>query len=320
MESIELIITLLPYIIIFIIFVIMYFVIRKNFPALLGLSAEEASKSVGASIGENVGQAVVGAGKAIIGGTIGAIKDAIPAAKPRGGPCTLHTDCEGYKISGSSLVCDNSTCVDNQKDWKGVWVVPSECMDAPSPLGVPGSCVHGYHWPRRVNEPCDISLSCSGYIALQPTLTCDNNVCKQAVQDWSGAWYPPSVAVGATSNPTGADGDRNCGQAKAQYLINNPDVQAAGMDAWEHYVTYGKKEFTAGTASRRWPGQLCDWQLKAIAGSQCKTSLDCDGYVALQNTLTCDKGTCVQAKKDWTGTWYPPSECVSKAFGPPGIC
>jgi glycosyltransferase involved in cell wall biosynthesis len=37
---------------------------------------------------------------------------------------------------------------------------------------------------------------------------------------------------------------------RAWYLRVNPDVQAAGMDAWEHYVTYGHGEGRAGVAVR----------------------------------------------------------------------
>jgi hypothetical protein len=41
--------------------------------------------------------------------------------------------------------------------------------------------------------------------------------------------------------------EQNCEEAKKKYLIENPDVAKAGIDAWGHYLSYGKKE------GRKWP-------------------------------------------------------------------
>jgi hypothetical protein len=39
----------------------------------------------------------------------------------------------------------------------------------------------------------------------------------------------------------------NCELARKKYLEQNPDVAKAGMDAWNHYTSYGKRE------GRKWP-------------------------------------------------------------------
>ena len=41
--------------------------------------------------------------------------------------------------------------------------------------------------------------------------------------------------------------EQNCDIAKRKYLLQNPDVAKAGMDAWNHYEIFGKKE------GRKWP-------------------------------------------------------------------
>ena len=35
---------------------------------------------------------------------------------------------------------------------------------------------------------------------------------------------------------------QNCESAKKKYLQMNPDVATSNIDAWEHYIQYGKKE------------------------------------------------------------------------------
>ena len=42
----------------------------------------------------------------------------------------------------------------------------------------------------------------------------------------------------------------NCESARKKYLELNPDVAKARMDAWSHYITYGKNE------GRTWP--ICE--------------------------------------------------------------
>lgn len=41
--------------------------------------------------------------------------------------------------------------------------------------------------------------------------------------------------------------EQDCETARKQYLIQNPDVAKAGMNAWSHYISYGKRE------GRKWP-------------------------------------------------------------------
>lgn len=41
--------------------------------------------------------------------------------------------------------------------------------------------------------------------------------------------------------------EQNCAVARGKYLEQNPDVAKAGMDAWNHYTTFGKRE------GRKWP-------------------------------------------------------------------
>jgi len=43
--------------------------------------------------------------------------------------------------------------------------------------------------------------------------------------------------------------DKDCESARVKYLEQNPDVARAGMNAWSHYLSYGKNE------GRKWP--LC---------------------------------------------------------------
>lgn len=43
--------------------------------------------------------------------------------------------------------------------------------------------------------------------------------------------------------------EKDCESARVKYLEQNPDVAKAGMNAWSHYISYGKNE------GRKWP--LC---------------------------------------------------------------
>ncbi len=52
--------------------------------------------------------------------------------------------------------------------------------------------------------------------------------------------------------------EQNCEEAKKKYLIENPDVAKAGMDAWAHYTYHGKKE------GRKWPNCFTATELDNI--------------------------------------------------------
>ena len=57
----------------------------------------------------------------------------------------------------------------------------------------------------------------------------------------------PACAENEINNNTIRSEDINCELARKKYLEQNPDVAKAGMDAWNHYTSYGKRE------GRKWP-------------------------------------------------------------------
>jgi hypothetical protein len=42
-------------------------------------------------------------------------------------PCVVHTDCEGYRISGEGLACCDRMCKEKKRDWAGNYWCPGEC-------------------------------------------------------------------------------------------------------------------------------------------------------------------------------------------------
>jgi hypothetical protein len=46
--------------------------------------------------------------------------------------------------------------------------------------------------------------------------------------------------------------NRSCKDARIMYLKQYPGIRKAGVDPWEHYLNFGKKE------ARKWPGRRCD--------------------------------------------------------------
>jgi len=118
--------------------------------------------------------------------------------------CSKNSDCDGFLPGQNTLACDKGTCQQQLKDWAGVYYSPSECRDAPAPLGYPGSCKdRNHHWKRKLGESCDTHIACDGYMPLQNTLTCDTGTCKQAKKDWIGVYYSPSECVGKAFGPKG---------------------------------------------------------------------------------------------------------------------
>jgi hypothetical protein len=65
--------------------------------------------------------------------------------------------------------------------------------------------------------------------------------------------------------------EENCYPASKKYLEENPDVAKAGMDAWSHYNSFGKRE------GRKWYG--CDSDLKNI-------EINCDECKDIVNLYT----------------------------------
>jgi antitoxin component YwqK of YwqJK toxin-antitoxin module len=60
----------------------------------------------------------------------------------------------------------------------------------------------------------------------------------------NGELQPPLTRTDKNNNLAEAI---NCELARKKYLEQNPDVAKAGMDAWNHYTTFGKRE------GRKWP-------------------------------------------------------------------
>ena len=97
-----------------------------------------------------------------------------------GGENCPPQDCEHNNQCKSGEGCCKKICTKLVKDWAGIPFCPSECRDAPPPLGKPGSCGSGYHWKRIKGEPCDTHVSCSGWVPSKPgTLACCEGKCTQ---------------------------------------------------------------------------------------------------------------------------------------------
>jgi len=123
-----------------------------------------------------------------------------------GGACTLPTDCVGWDAPEDAAACCKGICTTKQKDWMGIGFCPDVCMDAPAPLGKPGSCEDGYSWPRKEGEPCDTVFSCEeGVAGKVGTLTCCNKKCTKQLKDWFGMGYCPKDCMNAPA-PLGKKG------------------------------------------------------------------------------------------------------------------
>lgn len=151
----------------------------------------------GADIGEGVGNAIFGSGKAIVDN----FAKLIPPAKKAGETCKLHTDCEKNMAGQNTLACDNGICTQQLRDWAGIYYIPSECTDAPG--RAPGTCSRGFSWPRKVDQECRLHTDCEGFKPGQNTLACDNGTCKQQLRDWAGIYYIPSECTDGPSRATG---------------------------------------------------------------------------------------------------------------------
>lgn len=57
-----------------------------------------------------------------------------------------------------------------------------------------------------------------------------------------------------------------------------------------------------------------------ILGEQCNLHTDCKGHIAGGDSLACENKKCVQQMRDWAGTYYIPSECVSGPGRAKGTC
>jgi hypothetical protein len=238
--------------------------------------------------------------------------------------CVGHLDCKGHKPGQDSLACDNSKCTKQLRDWAGVWYTPSECRDAPAPLGYAGSCRdRGHSWKRKAGQSCDTHVACEGHMPGQNTLACDNGTCKPQLRDWAGVWYTPSECRDAPA-PLGYAGscrDRghNWPRKEGQSCDNNSNCEG-------HMPGQNTLACDNGTCRR----QLRDWAGVYYNASECrdapaplgyagscrdrghnwprKDGQSCDTNVACEGGC-CNNGRCEGKKRDWAGVWYCSWEC-----------
>lgn len=124
--------------------------------------------------------------------------------------CETDCECSDNGVPGS-LKCCKGKCVPSRKDWFGIAQCPSDCYNAPLPLGEKGFAPNGnccecgdeactnenmicdeskfqYIYPREQGKPCDTDFVCDGYSE-------DNSVDKNEADD---AFDPANVALTAT--------------------------------------------------------------------------------------------------------------------------
>lgn len=119
--------------------------------------------------------------------------------------CKTPYGCDYKDFEKTGRKDSELVCVKKVPDWKGNYFNPSQCQSAPSPLGNPGDCRFGYHWPREEGEPCALSIECKGFVAGQPGLGCDpeKKQCVKMKKDWAGVYYTPSECKGWPFAPGG---------------------------------------------------------------------------------------------------------------------
>ena len=207
---------------------------------------------------------------------------------PSGASCTLHTDCIGWGPSSTAAACCNGVCTNKVVDWAGVGYCPDVCQDAPSPLGKPGTCNSGYHWPRQAGEPCDTHAACSGWVAGKAgTLGCCNGVCTTLLADYAGIGYCPSECKDAPSPLGGTCRNITSGTCDTSAKCSGTSYNAPGSSGC--------------CQGYHWPRK---------AGEPCDTHAACDGWVAGKaGTLGCCNGVCTTLLADWANVGYCPSEC-----------
>lgn len=120
-----------------------------------------------------------------------------------------------------------------------------------------------------------------------------------------------SRRIGGTRALTATSGNSD---SAAQYLIENPDVAAAGVDPWQHYQNYGKSE------GRTWPTpnqflnlviSLCEGEISAIntvyLDGVATTDSKFSGLVWVEKHLGADAQTAsaaliAECPNDWSAT------------------
>jgi hypothetical protein len=256
---------------------------------------------------------------------------ATDVVKGLGESCVISLDCYGHKPGSDSLGCQDGICVQQLKDWAGVYQIPKECMDAPArPLG---SCSRGNHWPRKVNEECLINLDCESIPGQNP-LGCEDNKCTPMEKDWAGMYYIPKECQDRPFGPAGTCGrglswprkvneecavHTDCGPVpEGQPPLGCQDAKCTPMKKDWAGVWYIPKECIDKPAGV--PGS-CDrgysWPRKV--DQDCVLHTDCESLPG-QIPLGCQDAKCIPMKKDWAGIYYIPKECKDGISADPGTC
>ena len=154
-----------------------------------------------------------------------------------GGTCALDTDCVGWGPATTASACCNGTCQQKKADWAGVGYCPTECRGCP---GCPeGSCgppygasagvsgMAAWHWPRIVDEPCNLSSDCEGWGPGATATACCSGFCKTKEVDWAGIGYCPNECRGCAGCPQGS-----CGNWHTPRLQGEPCALDNDCDGW----------------------------------------------------------------------------------------
>jgi len=267
--------------------------------------------------------------------------------KPIGGPCSLHTDCDGWGPGPNDAACCQNICTRKQADWAGLGYCPNECRDAPAPLGKLGTCGSGYSWPRKENQTCDTNVACEGWVAGKiGTLACCNGTCKKQETDYLGVvGFCPEECMDAPA-PLGKPG--SCGSGNSwPRKENQPCDTNVACEGWVA-GKIGTLACCNGTCKKQLadyagilgfcPGECRDapaplgkpgscgsgntWPRKE--NQPCDTSVACEGWVAGKiGSLACCNGTCKKQLADYGGVLgFCPEDCrdAPAPLGKPGSC
>lgn len=255
-----------------------------------------------------------------------------------GADCVNDTECGGWL--GRSAMCCNGKCTNAVLDWARIGQCPDTCQDAPSPLGIPGSCKNGYTWPRSKGQPCDTHVACAGWVAGKPgRLACCNGTCQEMLEDWAGIGYCPHECK---DSPTAKQGSCGSGLSYPR-KENQPCDTHAACEGW-----VAGKIGTLACCQGKCQKQIKDWAGVGYCPHECRdapaplgkpgtcssglsyprkenqpcdTHLACSGWVAGKvGSLACCQGKCQKQLKDWAGIGYCPHECVGEFGGKSGTC
>ena len=122
-----------------------------------------------------------------------------------GGECKSSTDCKNWEVTKFASACCSGKCTTKVKKWADMGQCPSECTDAPSPLGKKGSCDSGFSWTRKEGQPCDTDVACENWTAGKVgSLACCNGKCQKQIKNWTGLGYCPADCIGKIGGKQGS--------------------------------------------------------------------------------------------------------------------